>query len=428
MYLISQTTNKSIEIGPYFTIGRGEEVQLQLQTPGVCERHARIEKKEGQFFIRDLRSREGTYVNHLRVYEAPLKEDDLIRIGEQEFLFANRLTLPTPFALSSKNRSWNEKLMQMSSVSKTDFPLLILGPSGSGKDVIARAVHAASNRNRGPYISVNCSALSESLVESELFGHVKGSFTGATNDRKGAFESARGGTLFLDEIGDLSYSLQAKLLRALENNEIRPVGSDKALITDVRIIAATHQNLIEKIRSGQFRSDLFYRLNVTHIETPALKDRLEDFESLVYEFAKKFRVRFSHEAIQCLKNYSWPGQIRELRNIVARASALFGKDSVEKDHVEELLRASIHFMPPQQLSFPDQLLSLQTFSGEGDDSLASLPVIKQLEKQIIMQRLSANLGNQRRTATDLGLPKSTLHDRIRTYNIDPEVFKRAPDR
>ncbi len=429
MYLVSETTNETIELSPYFTIGSGADTQLQLLDPSICSRHARIEKKEDQFYIRDLRSIDGVYVNHSRVQESALQHEDIIRIGSQEFQFVKKLEQPLAFPLASKNKSWNEKLMQMTSVSKTDFPLLILGPSGTGKDVIARAVHASSKRHQGPYVSVNCSALTESLVESELFGHVKGSFTGATNDRKGAFESARGGTLFLDEIGDLSYALQAKLLRALENNEIRPVGSDKSLVTDVRIIAATHQNLAEKIRQGEFRSDLFYRLNVTNLETPALKDRIEDFETLLYDFAKKFRVRFSIEAIQCLKNYSWPGHIRELRNMVARASALYGKNSVEKENVEELLSASINFMPGSENNLTDQLLnfSIAAQPTESADEIKKLPMIKQLERQIIMQRLSANLGNQRRTAMDLGLPKSTLHDRIKTYKIDAEAFKKAPD-
>ncbi len=189
----------------------------------------------------------------------------------------------------------------LGNVAKTDFPVLILGPSGTGKDVIAQALHQTSDR-QGPFLSVNCSALSETLIESELFGHVKGSFTGAVNDRKGAFEAARGGTLFLDEIGDLSYNLQAKLLRALENGEIRAVGADRNTQTDVRIIAATHQNLGEKIREGSFRSDLYYRLNVVTVTPPALNLRMEDFEGLLYGFARSMRVRFSHGAIVSLKN------------------------------------------------------------------------------------------------------------------------------
>ena len=200
-------------------------------------------------------------------------------------------------------------MLSLSSVATSSCPVLILGPSGTGKDVLANAIHNSSKKSGAPFISVNCSALTETLVESELFGHTKGSFTDAVSDRKGAFEAARGGTLFLDEIGDLPYSLQAKLLRALENNEIRPVGSDRSIKTDVRIIAATHQNLYNKIRDGEFRADLFYRLNVITIETPALKERIEDFDNLLYSFARQMRVRFSFNAIKTLKKHDWPGNI-----------------------------------------------------------------------------------------------------------------------
>jgi len=256
-----------------------------------------------------------------------------------------------------------------------------------------------------PMVSVNCTALTETLVESELFGHVKGSFTGATCDRKGAFEAARRGTLFLDEIGDLSPAIQAKLLRALENNEIRPVGADYNIETDVRVIAATHQNLKKKIQSGLFRADLYYRLSVIVIHPPALSERMEDFEEILYAFAKKMRVCFSYMAIQKLKKHTWPGNIRELRNTVARASAFFPHIKIEESHVDKIL----------------DLLSLES-TGHTVESLGQLPVIKEIEKQMIIKQLSANLGNQRKTATDLGIPKSTLHDRLRNYNIDPRQF------
>jgi len=172
---------------------------------------------------------------------------------------------------------------------------------------VSHVIHDYSGRSEGPFVSVNCSALTESLVESELFGHVKGSFTGATSDRKGAFEAARGGTLFLDEIGDLPLSLQPKLLRALENQEIKPVGSDKTLKTDVRIVTATHKNLEKLVIEKTFRSDLFFRIHVVKISIPSLKERMEDFEDLLYHFSREMRVRFSVGAIEKLKEHSWPG-------------------------------------------------------------------------------------------------------------------------
>lgn len=315
------------------------------------------------------------------------------------------------FSLQSRNLLWDAELQSLVDISKTDFPVLLLGPSGTGKDVVAQAIHKASPRENAPFISVNCSALTETLIESELFGHVKGAFTGALSDRKGAFESARHGTLFLDEIGDLPFALQAKLLRALENSEIRPVGSDKVINTDVRIIAATHQNLSQKIQEGQFRSDLFFRLNVVSVFTPPLKDRIEDFEHLLNVFAKQMRVRFSYDAIQKLKMHSWPGNIRELRNLVFRAAAVFPHQQIDIARAERLLRSSAVYTPPAETS-----------------SEPRMSVIKEVEKQIILKKLQENKGNQRRTAQELGMPKSTLNDRLRQYNINAKVYKSMTER
>lgn len=373
------------------------------------ERHARIEAKENFHLIKDLRSGLPTLVNGTQIQEATLSEGDHIEIDSKTFIFSyDEAPFSNGLGMKSKNDVWNAELQLLGNVAKTEFPVLILGPSGTGKDVIAQGLHKNSARALGPFVSVNCSALTETLIESELFGHIKGSFTGAISDRKGAFEAARGGTLFLDEIGDLPYGLQAKLLRALENNEIRPVGSDRTVRTDVRIVAATHQNLLEKIQTKEFRADLYFRLNVITTSPPALFERMEDFEELLYIFAKNLRVRFSHGAIQLLKRHTWPGNIRELKNSVARASALFPKQQIEEIHVEKII---------------DRLNKNNSMSTNGtENSQAPLPVIKEIEKQMIIKRLIANKGNQRRTATDLGMPKSTLHDRLRLYQINPKSF------
>ena len=393
---------KTVLLSDFATLGKDELCQIPLNHDSVAERHARIEQKDGNFLIRDLRSINGSYVNNTRIFEAYLKEGDVIRLGDLEMSFHEHLETAKTFPMKSRNDLWNRELQSLANVARTNFPVLILGPSGTGKDIVAQALHEASERN-GPFLSVNCSALSETLIESELFGHIKGSFTGASSDRKGAFESARGGTLFLDEIGDLSYSLQAKLLRALENNEIRPVGSDRNVKTDVRIIAATHQNLKDKIHDGAFRSDLYFRLNVVTVSPPALAKRMEDFEELLYSFAKKMRVRFSYGAIARLKKHPWPGNIRELKNLVSRAAALFPHEQIHEEQVERLIDRT--------------LLRYEDRTG------VETPVIKEIEKQMIIKRLAFNRGNQRRTAMDLGMPKSTLHDRIRHYGINIGAFK-----
>lgn len=396
---------KTLSIGDFVTLGKDSSCPLQIHGETIADRHCRLERKDTTYIIRDLRSPLGTFVNDARVVEALLQEGDIIRIGEVELLFTFEKEQPiATFPMKSRNEVWNQELQVLGNVAVTDFPVLILGPSGTGKDVIAQNLHESGLRRNGPFLSVNCSALSETLIESELFGHIKGSFTGAINDRKGAFEAARGGTLFLDEIGDLSYSLQAKLLRALENNEIRPVGADRNVKTDVRIIAATHQNLSEKIREGAFRSDLYFRLNVVTVSPPALTLRLEDFDELLYTFAKKMKVRFSFNAIARLKKHPWPGNIRELKNLVTRASALYPRVQIEEMHIEKLLDKT--------------LITTQEATPVND-----IPVIKEIEKQMILKRLAANKGNQRRTAQDLGMPKSTLHDRLKYYDIDVESFK-----
>lgn len=397
-------TTKSLTIGDFVTLGSDSACQLQFQGENISERHCRIERKENSYFIRDMRSATGTFLNDAKIVEAVLQDGDFIRLGNQELLFTTEREENSSFPLNSRNEVWHEELQALGHVAKTDFPVLILGPSGTGKDVVAQALHENGLRKRGPFVSVNCSALSETLIESELFGHIKGSFTGAISDRKGAFEAARNGTLFLDEIGDLSYGLQAKLLRALENNEIRPVGADHNIKTDVRIIAATHQNLSEKIREGAFRADLYFRLNVVTVTPPALALRMEDFDELLYCFAKKMKVRFAFSAIARLKKHPWPGNIRELKNLVSRAAALHPRIQIEEKHIEKLLDKTL-------ISNSEQIPT------------NDIPVIKEIEKQMIIKRLSYNKGNQRRTAQDLGMPKSTLHDRLKYYNINVESFK-----
>jgi DNA-binding NtrC family response regulator len=394
----------AIKIGDFLSIGRDQSCSLTLKDPFVSSRHARIERKPIGYVLRDLQSRNGSFLNDSRVIEAPLSQNDRIRFGESIFVFSGAPNVRP--SLSSKNSNWNQQLKRLPVFAATEFPILIYGPSGSGKEILAREIHAKSERSQSPFISINCSTLSENLIESELFGHVKGSFTGAIHDRKGAFEAARGGTLFLDEIGDLPLSLQPKFLRALENNEIRPVGTDRSISTDVRILAATHRHLALNVKQGSFREDLFYRLNVCHLRPPALIHRLEDFEDLIYQFAKTYRVRFSFNAIEKLKEQPWPGNIRELKNLVARVSAYFPGKHIQPEDLSTVLEIP--------LIGAKETLSSRAPATDGTPYSA----IKGIERDMIISRLIANHGNQRRTAQELGMPKSTLHDRIKTYSID----------
>ena len=406
-FLIPTSRGEAAEhqLNEFFTIGRGSGNNLVLNDPFVSSRHARIEKKGYGYVLRDLGSVNGTYVNGSRITEICLSWNDKIRFGESVYTFSEQ-GQNEPH-LQSRNPSWQEQLQRLPTFAATDFSVLICGPSGSGKEVLARWIHRASGRSRGPFTAINCSALGESLIESELFGHVRGSFTGATHDRKGAFESARGGTLFLDEIGDLPLQLQPKLLRALENQEIRPVGSDRTLQTDVRVIAATHKNLPLQVSRSEFREDLYYRLNICRISPPALAERLEDFEDLVYQFSKQQRVRLSHNSILRMKAHPWEGNVRELKNAVARLAAYYPGQHIQPEHVEKVLDRRPVWVPAKA------------------EKVQPLSVVKELEREMILQRLALNRGNQRKTAADLGIPKSTLHDRIKNYSIDidqiPEV-------
>lgn len=410
-------SQKRWDIETYVNIGSDSNCSIHVQMPDVSARHFRLEVKNDKLMIRDLMSEQGTFVNSAQIIECILADGDLISAGHADFVVHDLNKVKNEFPLKSKSEFWNQQLQTLGSVAETDYPVLLLGPSGTGKDVLTKNLHQSSLRRKAPFLSVNCSALTETLIESELFGHTRGSFTGAIADRKGAFEAARGGTLFLDEIGDLSYALQAKLLRAIENAEIRPVGSDRIIKTDVRIIAATHQNLKQKIEDGLFRSDLYFRLNVITVDVPSLKDRLEDFDELLYTFAREMKVRFSYNAILNLKKHSWPGNIRELRNLVARASALYPKQYITEEHVDLLLNRR------DRLSSMISASGGVVYSAPQTTNAPSLSVIREIEKQMILKRLAANHGNQKLTAIDLGIPKSTLHDRIKNYNIDVKAFK-----
>jgi len=327
--------NRHHVIDEFLSMGRGPQNAIVLDDPFVSQRHFRIEKRTKGYVLKDLGSRNGTFVNGVRIHEALLQNNDQILVGESQFLFS--YFIQNSDQLKSKNHKWNEQLKKVPAFAGTNHTVLIIGPSGSGKEILAGWIHDNSPRRKAPFITINCSALSESLIESELFGHVKGSFTGATCDRQGAFAAAKGGTLFLDEIGDLSPNLQPKLLRALENQEIRPVGSDKNVKTNVRIVAATHKNLVRQIQQGQFREDLFHRLNICRLSPPSLIERMEDFEDILYSIAKKVKVSFSFGAVEKLKDHDWNGNIRELKNTILRASAYYPGQRIGEQELPSII-------------------------------------------------------------------------------------------
>jgi DNA-binding NtrC family response regulator len=280
--------------------------------------------------------------------------------------------------------------------------ILITGESGSGKEVIARAIHNSGPRVQKPFVAINCTAIPEALLESELFGHAKGSFTGAVHKKKGLFEEANGGTLFLDEIGDMSPSLQAKLLRVLQERKIRPVGDTQMIDVDVRIIAATHKDLKDAIRNGRFREDLFYRLSVIPIVVPSLRDRQEDIPLLAEHFLRKYcasngrRMQgFSNNAMQKLLRLRWEGNVRELENVVERAVVLAPGDLIEPKDI-----------PGNEVENADQFFR---------SSIKDFPTIGQLEERYIRTVLDKVGGHKEKAAQILGINRRTLYRKEREY-------------
>jgi len=304
-----------------------------------------------------------------------------------------------------RNKEIKQIISVLESVSQTDSSVLITGESGTGKELAARAIHLNSSRKTGPFIAVNCSAFVESLIESELFGHEKGAFTGAIKTKIGKFELAQGGTLFLDEIGDLSIAVQTKLLRVLETREFERVGGNKTIKMDARIIAATNKNLLEEIAAKRFREDLFYRINVIHIHLPPLRERMDDLPLLINHFIEKFNMKFnknikqfSSDAYELLLEYNWPGNIRELENVIEHCFVLCNKDIIDVD------------------CLPKRLKNIQNKNNFIND-VNIRNSIEETEKELIISALKKNMWNRTKTAKELNINPSTLWRKMKKYGI-----------
>jgi two-component system response regulator AtoC len=307
-----------------------------------------------------------------------------------------------------KNRKMLELFDLVKDIAKTNSTVLITGESGTGKELIANAIHFNSDRIKKPFVKVNCAVLAENLLESELFGHVKGAFTGAIRDKMGRFELANGGTIFLDEIGDISPNMQLKLLRVLQEGEFEHVGGTETLKVDVRIIAATNQNLEEMMKKGKFRQDLYYRLNVIPLEVPPLRERFDDIPLLVTHFLTKFSNQFnknieaiSDEALNALQNYSWQGNIRELENLIERAVVL---NKTGKLTTKDF---------PAYLIQKDSPIEVNV---DVDKNLTD--IVDVYEKGVIMRALRDNNFNKLRTAEKLGIHRSTFMSKLKKYQIN----------
>jgi DNA-binding NtrC family response regulator len=300
-------------------------------------------------------------------------------------------------------------------VAATNLPVLITGESGTGKEVVARAIHRRSPRSDRPFVAVNCGAIPAELIESELFGHVKGSFTGAHADRRGLWQEADGGTVFLDEISETSPAFQVKLLRALQEREIRRVGSNQTVRVDVRVIAASNRDVDQEMREGRFRQDLLYRLNAVTLHLPPLRERREDIIPLARYFAERMAqasdaacISFSRDAVQLLEKYDWPGNIRELENAIVRAAALCDQ-AVRPEDLPERVR---NFSPPPAVQ------SHAKSSRDGDDDGEDLLSLAEVEGRHIFRVLARTGGNKQAAARVLGIDRTTLQRKLERYNTE----------
>jgi len=301
------------------------------------------------------------------------------------------------------------------SVAPTDVTVLVVGESGTGKELVARAIHARSARATRPFIAINCAALAESVLESELFGHVRGAFTGAVANRRGLFEEASGGTLLLDEVAELAPATQVRLLRVLQEGEIRPLGANESRRVDVRIIAATHRDLAAAVQQGSFRQDLFYRLHVVSLRLPPLRERQQDIPALVHHFIKKAAMRFERavgkitpEALERILGYSWPGNVRELENVIERAVVLAHGDTITPDLLPGEMRVSLPLTATALGGAPSRPLG---------DARA------QFERQYLEQVLRRAEGNTAEAARIAGVDRSNFRRLLKRYGLAAAQLK-----
>jgi len=340
------------------------------------------------------------------------------------------------FSLESiigKNKKMQDIFKIIGKAAATPFPVLITGESGTGKELVARALHYFSDRSQDPFIFINCAAISRELLESELFGHEKGAFTGAIESKKGKFELAHNGTIMLDEIGDMELPLQAKILRVLQNNEFYRVGGKDSIRVDVRVIAATNQDLMKRMGENRFREDLYHRLNVINIHMPPLRNRLDDVLVLANYFLNKHKsesteaVYLSPQVEDLFKHYSWPGNIRELENVIKRSLVLVARGPILPEHLPDTLLHHVPQSASQEDSWNEGLSGLvreflDQHAEEAEGDLHNR-LIESVEQHLFEQMLQTHRGNQVATAKSLGINRNTLKRKIDAMGIEPKKKK-----
>ncbi len=409
-------------------VGTDPNCDIKLHDEYVSKYHAEFRLSDHGFHVIDLDSTNGTFVNESKIKECYLKGNERIHFGSSSILITFEETTPVSIQPFSQNcfcgiygQTLSMRLLfsKIRKVSETDMTVLIQGETGTGKEMVARAIHDLSNRRRKPYVVLNCGAISASLIESELFGHEKGAFTGATQRHLGAFEQANSGTLFLDEIGELPLDLQSKILRVLEYQSFKRLGGNQDIKVNVRIIAATHQDLVNMVARKEFREDLFYRLFVLNLPVPPLRTRKEDIDLLAKIFvdmgSADKSLYLDQSALEILKKHSWPGNVRELKNTMLRALAFCQKNYLSADDIEFV---HIHKQDPSPDAVPDMP---ETNIIDNEENEAPFPKAKtNLEREEIIYALKVANGDKNMAARVLGIGRSTLFRKIKDLNLDTD--------
>ena len=414
---------------PNVRIGTSPDNDLVLTDRAVSRRHAEIRMTPNGLLLRDLGSTNGTFINDVRITEAYIPPDAECRLGYSNLLIRQRteerkVAVPRQDHLGELVGS-SERMRELygliRAVAPTPTTVLLHGESGSGKELVARTLHAFSGRS-GPFMVFDASVADAEMVRNDLFGHIKGAFTGATGSREGAFRQAHTGTLFIDEIGELPLDLQPRLLRVLETREVTPIGSDKSSRVDVRVITATHRDLATMVRTGAFRADLFYRLSVVPIELPSLREIREDIPLMTEHLCQQLQLscRISAAAMAALQSYPWPGNVRELRNVLERAAVMCGDREIRPEDLR-LPKTALAPAPtfPMAASTPSPMPvePISIPKPGGADARAHL---REMERQMIIEAMERNRHNKAAVARELGIPLSTLKRRLKEYRIGDE--------
>lgn len=420
--------NKKIELNrKSIKIGKKEDNDFALSDSAVSRYHSEVQMTGDAFVLNDLDSTNGTCINDIRVKQAYLSPGDVISLGNTKIEFQAydedlriKPSDRTEYGdMVGKSKKMRQIFGVLEKVSPSLATISIQGETGTGKELVARAIHETSHRKGKPFIVFDCSAVAANLIESELFGHEKGAFTGAVKQHKGAFEAANGGTVFLDELGELPLDLQPKLLRALEQREIKRVGSTQTVSLDVRVVCATNRDLKKEVEEGNFRADLYYRLSVVKIMLPSLRERSEDIPLIIQKLLSHARynrnpdntyrvTRVEDDALKMLQRYTWPGNVRELSNILERAVSMAPGESIDAGHLSFVFQEIENAVEPTERMIVDTTIPFKE---------AKQKVVEMFERDYLEELLRKNDGNVSKSSRVAEIDRKHLRNLIKKYNI-----------